>query len=259
MKEIQHDLAISKKIAASSPFRKTSTRLLQGANGQDPDLLISLRELKAVVAHPPKLPPKLHRLAKRLSNLTVDIKGDRNRDVNYKGPIKIHNPELVVLAAAVTATPLPIALALLTDESEGGKNHWGQDGGQNFQNGVDETSGRDWGKEVTKDAYLAYRKQATPDNQQGVGPTQLTDLSFQRDADDLGGAWKPLPNLLVGFDHAAKALWSDPNGLHAALNKYNAGHDIAPSKGDYADRILVYAKQWSHAIGVPYSPSLWSR
>ena len=96
-------------------------------------------------------------------------------------------------------------LRLPAQETGGGRNVFGHD----------PTVFAGAGK-VTRSKYLAYKhvRQRTGE-MQGVGPMQLTWWSYQDRADRLGGAWKPYPNMLVGFRHLAE--------LHHATGSWTAG------------------------------------
>lgn len=71
--------------------------------------------------------------------------------------------------------------------------------------------------EVTEANYTDYvgeRDSFDPPHCQGVGPTQLTFKGFQDQADRLGGCWKPIINMIVGFgiiaDYRARGRsWRD--------------------------------------------------
>jgi hypothetical protein len=107
------------------------------------------------------------------------------------------------MLAFPAAGPLPFAAACAllmqetgdrkTPEGGGGRNLWGHDPTIFIIGGT-------FGQPVTEEAYRAYvvERDAT-DKRQGCGPTQLTSKSYQDLADRLGGCWKPLINMTVGF------------------------------------------------------------
>lgn len=227
------------------------TRALSGAGKKTPDLFIPLGALVQSVKAPPRLPEQLEKHAEILRHAKI---------VTAKGTFEIVNPRLTVLAAGITALPLPLALGLLTQESSGGQNIWGEDPGRNFAGGIAQTSTgtKNWGNIVTEAGYSAYKSQIGTGGAQGVGPTMLTLPELQEYADKAGGAWKPFPNLLVGFDYLANLVWTKSDNLHDALNMYNAGHAIPATPGDYASVVLGYANQWAKALGMPSNPNLWS-
>ena len=108
--------------------------------------------------------------------------------------------------------PYYVGCAFLQQETGGGQNVFGHD----------PTVFAGAGK-VTRSKYLAYKKVRERTGQmQGVGPMQLTWYSYQDRADQLGGAWKPYPNMLVGFRHLA-ALQRSTGSWTAAAHEYNGG------------------------------------
>ena len=80
--------------------------------------------------------------------------------------------------------------------------------------------------------------------QQGVGPMQLTYYSYQDEADKLGGAWKPLPNMIIGFTVVAVNIRND--GLFLGVKHYN-GTNAAAAR--YATSVLALEKKWAAALG----------
>lgn len=124
-------------------------------------------------------------------------------------------------------------------------NEWGHDTFSNgtpkiFYGGVDQ-NGHHWGETVTEAAYEEYKRERDPatGQQQGVGPTQLTGAGLQNAADALGGAWKPLPNLVVGFTYLAGLI--KEKGVFGALTAYNG----SPA---YARAVEANARQWATAL-----------
>ncbi|MFC4784452.1 hypothetical protein ACT8ZV_08260 [Nocardioides sp. MAHUQ-72] len=108
--------------------------------------------------------------------------------------------------------PYYVGCAFLVQETGGGRNVFGHD----------PTVFAGAGK-VTRAKYLAYKTVRERTGQmQGVGPMQLTWYSYQDRADRLGGAWKPYPNMLVGFRHLA-ALHRSTGSWTAAAHEYNGG------------------------------------
>ena len=123
--------------------------------------------------------------------------------------------------------PLYVGCAFLVQETGGGRNVFGHD----------PTVFAGAGK-VTRSKYLAYKHvRRRTGEMQGVGPMQLTWWSYQDRADQLGGAWKPYPNMLVGFRHLA-ALHHATGSWRAAAHDYNGGGAAAAS----------YAAQMSHHL-----------
>ena len=121
--------------------------------------------------------------------------------------------------------PFYVGCAFLVQETGGGRNVFGHD----------PTVFAGAGK-VTREKYLAYKhvRQHTGE-MQGVGPMQLTWWSYQDRADRLGGAWRPYPNMLVGFRQLA-ALHDATGSWRAAAHDYNGSGAMA----------AAYAAQMSH-------------
>src|SRR5690606_10722699 len=95
----------------------------------------------------------------------------------------------IVELAAQEGLDLACAVVLLQKES-GGRNVWGHDP-------VDTGGVYVKGSEVTREAYLEYKRRNLP--AQGVGPCQLTYKPFQQQADDIGGCWDWRRNVTIGF------------------------------------------------------------
>jgi hypothetical protein len=128
--------------------------------------------------------------------------------------------------AKVARLGLPLACALLMQESAGGHNEFGHD----------PTIAVGWGT-VTKAKYLAYRKLRDEGHGcQGVGPCQLTAAGYQDEADRLGGCWIPRLNCAVGF-HALHGLVA-AHGLQAGVAAYNGS---GPAAERYSQRVLALA------------------
>ena len=155
----------------------------------------------------------------------------------------IRNPIWTLQAARKTGLPVPLACALLDQETGGGRNVWGHDptiyiGGPTGDN-----------RTVTQADYLAYKKKRGVNGQggmQGVGPCQLTYYSYQDKADTLGGCWTPLANLTVGFELAATLIRR--NGIHPGVAAYNGS---GPAAEHYADSVLARETVWAKRLGVP--------
>lgn len=178
------------------------------------------------------LTPEDLRLVKLLTHTRVN---------GVYGNVQIVNPLLAVEAAKKVHLAIPVALAILSMESSGGYNWWGGDDNI-FKKGVD-PSGKHWGRFVTEAAYDAYRHLRTATAKQGVGPTQLTTPLWQQEADRIGGAWKPLPNMIVGFQHMQDNVQKFPT-LRDAFGKYNGSGPFDP----YANGAIGYAEGWAAAL-----------
>lgn len=129
-------------------------------------------------------------------------------DVMRQGGIV--DPTLTLQEARRAAIPLPLACALLEQESSGGHNVFGHDPVANPVRGGP----------VTRERYLEYkRNRAAGLGMQGVRPCQLTWYAYQDRADALGGCWKPALNMRVGFDVLAASIREV--GLRAGIRGYN--------------------------------------
>jgi hypothetical protein len=134
------------------------------------------------------------------------------------------------MTAAIAATRAGLgyaaACALLVQETGGGRNVYGHDPTIFIGAG-----------EVTEANYAEYKALRDSTGKfQGVGPTQLTWKGYQDQADALGGCWKPLINMLVGFGiivgYRDQGLsWRD------CWKRYN-GSDA------YADQMVTRQAQW---------------
>lgn len=161
---------------------------------------------------------------------------------------KIAYPLLTVIAAKIANLSLPLVCAVMQRESYEGKNVWGDD------QTIFASGGRP--EAVTKSQYLKYKEERGPENpeglapgkQQGVGPGQLTDAYLQDDADKLGGAWRPLPNMIIAFTHLKDVIAQHPGRLAAGLAAYNGSGEQAQK---YAQIVLSNEREWAAALGVP--------
>ena len=135
--------------------------------------------------------------------------------------------------AKVARLGLPLACALLMQESAGGHNEFGHD----------PTIAAGWGT-VTKAKYLAYRHLRDETGEcQGVGPCQLTAKGYQDEADRLGGCWIPRHNMAVGF-HALAGLVR-AQGLDVGVERYNGS---GPAAVAYSARVRALAAHFK-AVG----------
>lgn len=144
-------------------------------------------------------------------------------------------PIRTIMAAKSAGLPLALACALLEQESSGGHNVFGHDPTIFIGAG-----------EVTEAKYKAYKAKRGPQGQggmQGVGPCQLTWYSIQDYADKLGGCWKPLVNMKVGFKILADNIRQ--SGLRAGVRAYN-GSGAAAER--YADQVLARYENWKKRL-----------
>ena len=165
--------------------------------------------------------------------------------------IGIKIPAAMFTAAQYAGLPLALAASTLMQESGGGTNEWGHDPTL-FIGGFDKKHNHAFGEIVTEPAYKEYLLQRGTRGQggmQGVGPCQLTYFSFQDEADRLGGCWKPLANMKVGFSDMAHLIRKD--GLHAGVMGYNGS---GPAAERYADTVLARAQEFAGKLGLPWPP-----
>jgi len=141
---------------------------------------------------------------------------------------------------------------------------WGTDQGSYsiFTGGYDSATGRQYGQkyafthtvtEVGDLAFRAQREKTGNTKSQGVGPTMLTDPALQDEADKLGGAWEPLPNMIVGFSSLEQSIGAFQ--LYRGLVVYSAGPNPSPARlaaGEkYASEVLTEEKAWAAKLGIP--------
>lgn len=135
----------------------------------------------------------------------------------------------VVEEARRAGLRLPLAAALVHEESNYrnvfGKNRYG------------ERTNPVLGGPVTEARYRQMRRAlARGYGRQGVGPTQLTSVELQDEADALGGAWVPRHNIRVGYRYLSDLI--DRHGETKGLLVYNG--DLP----DYASRLQATARSW---------------
>lgn len=154
----------------------------------------------------------------------------------------IVDPDAVSDVAAHTGLPLALACALLEQESGGGRNVWGHDGGAAVRTGGVYVPGA----EVTAAAYRSYRRLADSGviNRQGVGPCQLTAKVWQDAADGRGGCWDPNANMLAAFTGLVTMI--NKYGLPDGVRRYNGS---GPAAEHYRDQVLTRYRAWTDRLG----------
>jgi hypothetical protein len=159
----------------------------------------------------------------------------------------IQRPEQVVEISSQTGLPLALGCAILDQESGGGRNVWGHDGGANVKTGGSYTPGAP----VTQEAYQRYRKLADANViiRQGVGPMQLTARSWQDAADARGGCWDPYANTLAGFTGLVALV--NRYGLPDGVRRYNGSGFAAEA---YRDKVLTRYRAWTDRLGPQAQP-----
>lgn len=157
----------------------------------------------------------------------------------------IRYPLWTVEAAEKARLPLPLACALLEQESGGGRNVFGHD---RDRHGDYIWPAHDGQVLVTERLYAEYKRRRGPKGlggMQGVGPMQLTWYTLQDEADALGGCWQPLPNMIVGFTKAAALVRR--YGIRAGIKAYNGTGDAADL---YAHHVVdVLLPKWTSLLG----------
>jgi hypothetical protein len=154
----------------------------------------------------------------------------RMRGLGMRIPVRTY------MAARHTGLSLALGCAVLMQESGGGINEFGHDPTIYAGAGT-----------VTKTKYLAYRAERDRTGKcQGVGPMQLTSKGYQDQADQLGGCWRPLRNLWVGFSVLATNIRRD--GLHDGVRAYNGS---GPAAEQYAYRVIARAEGYAARLRLP--------
>lgn len=154
----------------------------------------------------------------------------------------ILRPEMVIEISSRTGLSLALACAILEQESGGGRNIWGHDGGAGVKTGGAYTPGA----EVTREAYERYRRLADPMViiRQGCGPMQLTARSWQDAADARGGCWDPYANMLAGMTGLVAMI--NRYGLPDGVRRYNGSGEAAER---YRDQVLTRYRTWTDRLG----------
>lgn len=144
----------------------------------------------------------------------------------------IVHPAATVQRARAARLGLPVACAMLMQETGGGRNVFGHDPTIFVGAG-----------DVTKARYLAYRAIRDRTGEcQGVGPCQLTSSGLQDQADAAGGCWVPAHNMAVGFHYLHDLILE--HGLAAGVAAYNGA---GPAAQRYAVRVLALADHFKAA------------
>jgi hypothetical protein len=145
----------------------------------------------------------------------------------------MQNAQAAVEAQAHANRPiLSQCLAMLENES----------GGRNLFGGEGSACPFEWyEQDVTEERYVVYRERRdrgmTPN---GVGPTQITDPGLQIQAQNLGGCWKPLYNMNVGFGFLHQ-LMVEHGSSAEGFRAYNGS---GPAAVDYRERAVRWATIW---------------
>lgn len=152
-----------------------------------------------------------------------------------------------VQAAVLENVDIAVAATILQKES-GGRNVWGSDPGSTGGAYVK-------GSTVTQHDYLAYRAavQAGRIGRQGVGPMQCTSSSYQSQADALGGAWLPVPNMRSGLRGLGNLIRA--YGIRDGARRYNGSGPAAEAyAADFMNKYAVWKQRLSGASVPSQSP-----
>lgn len=162
--------------------------------------------------------------------------------IDTMGAWGIVSPPDVAEISARTGLPLALACALLDQESGGGHNVWGHDGGTGVKTGGAYTPG----SLVTPKDYAQYRRLADAKViiRQGVGPCQLTSRSWQDAADTRGGCWDPRANMVAAFSGLVTMI--NQYGLPDGVRRYNGSGADAER---YRDEVLTRYRTWTDRLG----------
>ena len=144
----------------------------------------------------------------------------------------ITDPGLTLRVARAVGLPLACACTVLELETSGGRNVFGSDAGYH---------GPYKGAAVTHDRYRAYRRHvAETGEHNGVGYTQLTSEELQVRADELGGCWRPEPNVRVGFGFLHDLI-GESGSVEHGFTRYNGS-------SAYGRRALELVADWERTL-----------
>lgn len=136
---------------------------------------------------------------------------------------RILYPEQLVQGARDAGLELAVGCIVYIQESSGGRNIY--DGKLSSCPGVVYPERY---TEVTEANYQVVKDNRRTCGRKGVGPTQITDVALQEEADAIGGAWRPEVNTLVGFNFMRKCIEENGGDVERGMNRYNSG---SPTSG----------------------------
>mgnify|MGYP006143641581 CR=1 FL=1 len=149
----------------------------------------------------------------------------------------IKNAELVAEAATIAKIPFSVACALVSKESYGGENLWGNDEGGVFAELPREMT-------VTKGAFevFEYKVVTLKETSNGVGPTQITWRGFFPDAREKGlKLWKPLDNMIYGFGLLHLYRYEQQLTWEEAGTRYNGAKSYGE---DFVEQNALWRKRF---------------
>ncbi len=153
-----------------------------------------------------------------------------------------HYEDIIIAEARRSKVPVSLVCAVMEDESSF-TNVFGHDP---VRNPIKSIHGQP-NLVVTEALYKTYvHHRDNNEGCQGVGPMQLTAKFLQDRADQLGGCFKPAPNIRTGVERLG-ALIKERGSMHGALVGYNGSTA-------YADAVIKLQKVWhtrleGHASG----------
>lgn len=148
-------------------------------------------------------------------------------------------PIRTLMAARSCGLNVALACSILAQETGGGVNEYGHD--PTVFVGAGKVTRRNYRR------YLAERNVPHHGARcQGVGPVQLTYWGFQDRADALGGCWRPLVNMRVGFADLAHNIRVD--GLTEGVRAYNG---LGPAADAYAHEVIERANEYAVRLRLP--------
>jgi murein DD-endopeptidase MepM/ murein hydrolase activator NlpD len=166
-------------------------------------------------------------------------------DAGLAAAIRAHGgryEDIIIAESRRSNVPVSLVCAVMEDESSF-TNVFGHDP---VRNPIKSINGQP-DLVVTEARYKAYvQHRAKGEGLQGVGPMQLTARFLQDRADELGGCFKPAPNIRTGVERLG-ALIKERGSMHGALVGYNGSTA-------YADAVIKLQKIWharleGHASG----------
>lgn len=148
-------------------------------------------------------------------------------------------PVLAWAACQRVGIPYAVGCAFLEQESAGGANVFGHDGGAD---GYYSGAGI-----VTPTKYRAYKAGRDAHGAQGVGPMQLTWPPYQDRADAAGGCWVPTHNVNVGLA-ILRGFIDSGKTWHQAAAAYNGSET-------YADQVDAKITRWQALLADATPPT----
>jgi transposase len=144
-------------------------------------------------------------------------------DVAYRVIAAHQTPDHATIARFRARHEVPVSLVCAVAQIESSfTNVFGHD---DVRNPIKSIHGQP-NRVVTEGLYKTYlHHRHLGEGCQGVGPMQLTSAGLQDRADQLGGCFKPGPNIRVGVELLAGNIRR--LGLHAGVKAYNGSGDQA--------------------------------